>query len=107
MIIKLVDFDDGVIYRGSVFRVRGKYPYEEFVDFMLVETYNIDRPYGLLVYSGYKAGLTLVHLTKQSASNEGGVDKQWIVDNWAEWVYPECDIHDVYYIDGYEAKSPI
>lgn len=103
MEIKLVESEVKAFQRGNVFRVRGKYPYEECVDFMLFETQVEDRPYGLIVTSGYKAGLILIYLPKESACLNGGIDKEWMLSNWAKWIYPDCDVSDVYVIDGYEA----
>lgn len=99
--MKLAEFGEEAFQRGSIFRVRGKYPYEEYVDFMLFETQVDDRPYGLIVTSGYKAGLVLIYLPKESSSLSGGVDKKWVVSNWVNWIYPDCDVSDVYVIDGY------
>ena len=100
--LKLIDFEDSSIWHGNVFRVLGKYPYEKFVDFMVFETQFEDKPYGLIVVSGYKAGLILVYLPKESSFVGGGLDKKWIVSNWDKWIYPDCDVSDVYLIDRYE-----
>lgn len=105
--IKLLESKGGSIWRGNIFRVRGKYPYEELVDFMVFETQSDDRPYGLIVTSGYKAGLVLVYLPKESSSVEGGVDKEWIASNWNKWIYPDCNVSDVYLLDGYEVTPEI
>ena len=104
--VKLVDSRDACIWHGNILRVRGKYPYEEFVDFMVFETLSEDRPHGLIVTSGYKAGLILVYLPKESSSLDGGVDREWVVSNWDKWIYPDCNVSDVYLIDKYEA-API
>lgn len=100
---KVVESQVQSVVRGNILRVSGKYPYENHVDFMVFETNSEDRPYGLIVTSGYKAGLILVYLPKESNSDEGGLSKAWLVSNWRKWVYPDCDILDVYLIDGYEA----
>lgn len=63
--------------------------------------------HGLVVSSGHKAGLILISLPTESKSEEGrALSTQWIIDNWAKWIYPECDVSDVYLFDGYEA-TPI
>lgn len=101
--IKLVELEAEAFQRGNILRVRGKYPYEKYVDFMLFETLVKDRPYGLIVTSGYKAGSILIHLPKESTCLSGGVNKEWMLSNWDNWIYPDCDVSDVYVIDGYEA----
>lgn len=99
--VKLIDSKDAAIWRGNVFRVKGKYPYEECVDFMVFETLSEESPYGLMVTSGYKAGLILVYLPGESSHPVGGLDKGWIVANWSKWIYPDCSVTDVCLLDGY------
>jgi hypothetical protein len=100
---RLIYLQDATVRRGSVLRVPGKYPYENFVDFMLFETHQKDRPYGLIVTSGYKVGLILLYLPGESSSVGGGVDKEWVIANWGNWIYPDCDVSEVFHVDGYEA----
>lgn len=100
----LLKVREAIISRGSVFRVPGKYPYEEVVDFMVFETFDVQTPYGLMVTSGYKAGLTLVLLPRESLV-EGGISRNWVIENWREWVYPDCDVSDVCFLSGYKAPS--
>ncbi len=59
---KLIDLDQPSLFRGNVLRLPAKHPYEERVDFMLFETGFDERRYGLMVSSGYKAGIPLVYL---------------------------------------------
>ena len=85
--------------------MNGKYPYEEWVDFMVYEVPADERGYGLIVTSGYKAGSVVVHLPKESHSESCGLSKDWVVANWSKWIYPECDISSVYLIDRYVVSS--
>jgi hypothetical protein len=101
--MKLIDSKNNCIARGEILRVKGKYPYEELVDFMVFETMEKNTPYGLMVTSGYKAGLILVYLPEVS-NVSGGLDKNWVVSNWKQWIYPDCDVSEVCLIDGYAAK---
>lgn len=101
-LVKLIESGESSIWRGNIFRVRGIYPYEDIVDFMVFETQQDDRPYGLLVSSGYKAGLILVRLPEESCSADGGLDKKWIIENWEKWIYPDCALSEVYLIDRYQ-----
>ncbi|MGS1010518.1 Imm45 family immunity protein [Achromobacter anxifer] len=102
---RIVESSVDSIQRGNIFRVRGKYPYEEWVDFMVYEVPADDRGYGLIVTSGYKAGSVVVHLPKESYSESCGLNKNWVIVNWNKWIYPECDIMDVYLMDGYVVPS--
>ncbi|RBJ69093.1 hypothetical protein BRN90_05220 [Xanthomonas oryzae pv. oryzae] len=56
-------------------------PYEKIVEFMLYETGEVDRAYGLIVVSGYKAGLKLVNLPSDSLAASGGVSNSTVLLN--------------------------
>lgn len=102
--MRLIDYKKTAISRGAIFRLPAVWPYEEWVDFMLFETQDDDRPYGLIVSSGYKAGLFLVNLPAESISDEGhGLSTEWVITNWTKWIYPECNVEDVHILDGYIA----
>lgn len=102
---KLIDLEESSLFRGSVFRFPARHPYEEFVDFMLFDTHSEQRRYGLMVTSGYKAGIMLVHLPADCESLDGGVDRNWVISNWKTWIYPECDVTDVLVFYGYDATA--
>ena len=98
---KLAEFV-GEIQRGTILRCSGSYPYEAFVDFMLFETvlegYNT---YGLIVVSGYKAGLTFVVFPAEvwQISNRPGLSSEWLRSNWYKWGYGQCPLEDVQLIE--------
>ena len=99
--VKLLDFNKN-LERGSIIRCKGKFPYESYVDFMVVENYgNKSRSYALLVISGYKAGLTYVVLPQESipTDNEGyAINLEWLRCNWSKWGYIDCPLDDVYIV---------
>ncbi|EKN4689917.1 Imm45 family immunity protein [Yersinia ruckeri] len=97
--MKLVDYKNKSIKRGSVFRLPAVWPYEAWVDFMVIDLFDA---HGLVVSSGHKAGLILISLPVESGSTEGrALSTEWVINNWAEWIYPECDVGDVHILDGY------
>ncbi|KQR36114.1 Imm45 family immunity protein [Agrobacterium cavarae] len=100
---KLIDLDQPSLFRGNVLRLPAKHPYEERVDFMLFETGFDERRYGLMVSSGYKAGIPLVYLPAESESKDSGVSRDWIISNWKAWIYPDCDVSQVEFIEAYGA----
>jgi hypothetical protein len=107
-IINLVDMGFCTLWRGNILRLPAKWPYEDVVDFMIYESQDEERPYGLIVTSGQKAGLILTLLPVESvAADSGGLSVRWVVDNWGGWIYPECDVSDVYLVDGYKADWPV
>ncbi len=103
MTIKLIDYDQKSISRGMVFRLSAQWPYESIVDFMVIDLADSERPYGLVISSGHKAGLILVKLPAESHFDEGrALSTEWVISNWDKWIYPECDVSDVYLIERYE-----
>jgi len=101
--VKLVDYGND-LSRGSILRCRGIFPYEDLVDFMIIETPDEQRAYSLLVSTGYKAGLIFAKLPMESipAENSGyAVNLQWLIDNWPKWGYFECPLDEVYILEGY------
>ena len=100
---KLVSSNEKFLTHGTVLKVLGSYPYEEFVDFMVFDPSIKDKGLGLIVSSGYKAGLVLVILPHESG--EHSLSREWLIKNWQHWVYPECDVSDVYIRDYYESTS--
>ncbi|MEN5018917.1 Imm45 family immunity protein [Erwinia sp. Eh17-17] len=99
--IKLVNYPGKSIRRGRIFRLPAVWPYENIVDFMVID---MAHTHGLVVSSGFKAGSMLIELPLESASTEGhALSTEWIINNWAKWIYPECAVEDVYIIDQYTA----
>lgn len=102
--VKLVNSYTDCLPHGTVLRLLGKYPYEDIVDFMVFDPLRDDKGQALIVSSGYKAGLLLVVLPVESLGDgHRTIDRDWLIKNWAHWVYPECDVNDVYICDAYEA----
>ncbi|EAA7203442.1 TPA: Imm45 family immunity protein [Citrobacter farmeri] len=102
--MKLIDYKNKSIKRGTVFRLPAVWPYEEWVDFMVIDLF---ETHGLVVSSGHKAGLILISLPIESASTEGrALSTEWIITNWAKWIYPDCHVENVHILDEYVA-TPI
>lgn len=101
----LLECSNEVFSRGTVFRAKGSYPYEKVVDFMVFETLEEDRRFGLMVTTGYKAGLPLVLLPEESNAGRLGLSREWVLANWGKWIYPDCKISQVLVINGYEPDS--
>ena len=96
-IYKLVDYKNN-LERGLVLRCKGKYPYEEIVDFIITESYMEDKGYSLYIDSGYKAGLRFVILPKESIpTGDSGyaIDTNWLINSWDKWGYFDCPINEV------------
>jgi hypothetical protein len=99
---KLIDIEESQIWRGAIFRVRGSYPYEETVDFMVVETTDEERPLGIMVATGYSAGHTFVHLPPEAlVLRTASISVAWLKVNWSKWVYPDCPVEDVLFMERY------
>ena len=88
---RLIDLTETKIGRGAIFRIKGKWPHEDIVDLMLFDTSNENHSLGFVVVTGYKAGLQLVQLPNECLyANSKMVCTNWLINNWKEWVYPEC-----------------
>lgn len=104
---KLLDYH-GDLRRGMVLRLPGAYPHEEYVDLMLVALPDSDRRFGLLVATGHKAGLILVKLPPEAElASTAGISRNWLVDNWHQWIYETCCADEVYLIENYPVPQPI
>ena len=101
--MKLIDYKNKSIKRGTVFRLPAVWPYEEWVDFMVIDLF---ETHGLVVSSGHKAGLILISLPIESASTEGrALSTEWVITNWAKWIYPDCQVENVHILDEYVATT--
>ncbi|WP_426577283.1 Imm45 family immunity protein [Xenorhabdus stockiae] len=57
---------------------------------------------GKISLSGHKAGLLLIQLPNESEHiDKVALKKEWVMSNWSKWIYPECDVNDVYIMDHY------
>lgn len=98
---KLVELQ-GDLERGAILRCKGVYPYENYVDFLVMEyCESTKRHYAMIVISGYKAGLIYVVFPEESIPQENAgyaVDIKWLQDNWSKWGYVDCPLEEVYLI---------
>lgn len=83
--------------RGAILRCKGKHPYENIVDFMLVECSKSESlQYGMMVVSGYKSGLMYVVFPKEAISQKGyDINIDWLKENWSVWGYMDCGLEEV------------
>ncbi len=93
---KISDVHKDGFGRGWIFRCnRAQYPYEDKVEFMIREEPDSPSAYALMVISGFKAGCTLVQLPEECLNFDKSVGRQWLIDNWSKWIYPECPVSEV------------
>lgn len=101
--MKLVDWPEPRLYRGTILRFPAALPYEDWVDFMLVVL--PEQENALLVASGYKAGL-IPQVLPAEAGPAGAVHRDWLIANWAQWVWPATPVEAVLVLEGYGVPSP-
>lgn len=101
----LPECSNKVFSRGTVFRPKGSYPYEEVVDFMVFETLDENRRLGLMVTTEYKACLPLVLLPGESNAGCQGLCREWVLANWGKWIYQDFKASQVLVINGYKPGS--
>ncbi|MGW7091802.1 Imm45 family immunity protein [Streptomyces sp. NPDC054874] len=83
---------------GSCLPTPGTGPYEESVEFMFAELPpGADRRMGLIVTTGYKAGLWMVFLPHEAyvSGRPWAVSASWLRDNWTADVYVESDTEKI------------
>lgn len=88
----------GEIERGAVFRLPAQWPYEETVEFMVAEiSPGSAGELGLLVTTGYKAGLWVVSLPDEAQvpGRPWALSASWLRDNWTARVYAGSDPEQV------------
>lgn len=102
---KLINYPVKVLWRGTTFRCPGKYPFEDIVDLMIIDTITEFKIYSI---TGYHAGQILGVLPKEALSpnaNVWGISTKWIVENWDKWIYPDCAVEDVYIYKPIDPQS--
>ena len=105
--MKLIDYPEEVIERGILIRCKGKYPYEEVVDFLLCESKS-KNCLQLVVATGYKAGLTFCYLPEESIPKDRGFGclTKWLIENWEKWGYFDCPLENVWLIENSVPNYP-
>lgn len=101
---KLIESGMDEASNGVLFRCPAKWPYEEWVDFLLMDHKDSPSGYSLVVTSGLKSGLLLVHLPAEASIKGHGVSVQWIKNNWKKWIY-EVGPESVYVKRRYRIAS--
>lgn len=93
--LKLTECTEPHLYRGTVLRFIGTYPFDkEYVDFMICEYYSAkeDRcPLAVYCVSGYHAGCQEYVFPKE-AQAEGAIAirTDWLKENWQKMVCGGC-----------------
>lgn len=95
--MKLIDYKKKELYRGTVFRFTGKYPFEKIVDFMLIEYPDCDSGFAMVCISGYHARQLEIALPETAVcSTSRAISTEWMIENWNHYVYAECGANQVY-----------
>lgn len=124
---KLINYKVPYLTRGTIFRLPAKWPYENFVDFMILEasyTFKLLTDEKIPTFSvtastGYHGGHLFAVLPDEAIVNVNEemattynlkvaqvLKTDWFIENWTDWIYPDCDVKDVYVIpQGYQSES--
>ena len=100
---KLVNYKEETLWRGTIFRVlKGRWPHESIVDFMLISVNCSPSGFSLVVATGYKAGNVLCDLPKSALAkgNVHAISLEWIKKQWSKKIY-DCRAEDVRLIENY------
>jgi hypothetical protein len=103
---RLTDSGERVVCRGAVFRFPAKYPYENYVDFMLIEDTGSSSGFSFVVSTGYKAGLIVLQVPQEALARDmSGLDCIWLRTNWQTWLYAGCPVDEVHFYPGYSEPT--
>lgn len=85
------------ISRGALFKLPAIYPFEDTVVMILcANPGETDFPMSFVTITGYKAGINpYQNLPKECIAGFGEnrhFDIKWLIKNWNQWVYPDCDV---------------
>jgi hypothetical protein len=85
----LLDLADDVLIIGDLVRLASNYdlgPGSDPVDLLLFDPHDDEAGLGLIVTSGYKAGLVFAVLPRHSRlAGKPGLSKVWLIENWDKW----------------------
>ena len=100
---KLTELKEENLWRGTVFRFPAFYPFEPVVDFMLFLDSKSESGFSLVCTTGYKAGHFEGSLPKEALSTGKvhAINKNWLLENWSKWIYPETPVSEVKVISNY------
>ena len=86
---RLTDMPDASLWAGDILRLSDNYdlgPGSGPVDLMVYEPHDGGRGLGLMVVSGYKAGLTLSVFPAESLRpGQRSLETSWLLAHWNEW----------------------
>jgi hypothetical protein len=73
---------------GTLFRCTATWPYEDVIEFMLCDSNDLAAYHMLVVSSGFKSGLILCYLPKESKMiGNNGLSAGWMGNNWRKHIY--------------------
>lgn len=85
--MKLTDASIGESLRvGTAFRLSHFGPARAPSLLMICSRSTQESDLALIVVGGHKRGLTLLLFPQQSYSSAFGISREWIVENWAQWI---------------------
>lgn len=91
---KLVEYNFEMLERGTILKFPASFPFEPEVVMMVSEGYSNSEERCLITITGFKAGIN-AYVTFPSEKTKNGLNRQWLIDNWQNWVWPECDVSEV------------
>ncbi len=99
--MQLIKHIEKELWRGTILRFKGQYPFEEIVDFMLICYPSCESGFALTCISGYCAGNLELCLPEEAVNDfNSSISTQWVIDNWNKWIYDGCTINDVWFIEN-------
>lgn len=101
--IRVNEFKEPTIELGEIIgvdnkNITGNWYLDDRVEFIVfgVASGGVDL-IGLAVISGNKSGLVYLILPEDAcAANGRGIKREWLIENWTKWIYPDGDVKNGY-----------
>ncbi|WEV49311.1 Imm45 family immunity protein [Acinetobacter sp. ESL0695] len=92
--VKLTELAGKSFIKGTLLKFSAKYPFESEVVMMICQSPD-KSGLCLMTITGYKAGKNCYQKLPDSEVYED-VSAIWLTENWHKWIYPECNVKDVW-----------
>ena len=95
--MKIIKEKNKELYRGTVLRFKGKYPFtEKYVDFMICDYPQAEGNFALYCISGYSAGsIEYVFPIEANSKETKSIKTAWIIENWNKKIYKDCNVEEL------------
>jgi hypothetical protein len=99
---KLIESKEVILRRGGFLKFDAGEAFEKKVVMMICEACGDPFKKGLITITGHKAGINHYVVFPQT---DGVILRDWLIDNWNEWVWPDGDVSNVLFCSRLDASD--